>query len=436
MSHRAVRRRTALLVRAAVLALFFGGLVACSSGGGTPVLNWYINPDNGGQERLAASCTQAAGGRYRIEVSVLPNSASDQREQLVRRLAAEDSSISMMSLDPPFIAEAANAGFLRPFADNEAGQLTEGILKPAVDSARWDGKLYGAPFWANTQLLWYRKSVVQKLGIDPTAPDFTWDKMIDAAVQAGGTIGEQGSKYEGYMVWVNALVASAGGQIITDTEKGKDATVTIDSPAGKAAASIIQKLANSSAASPTLATDIEEQARSLFNSSKGAFMLNWPYIWQANISDAGKGVIPNSILDDVGWARYPRVDAGVESKPPFGGIGLAIGNFGPYKDTFAVEAAKCITSADNQKKYMLDSGNPAARGSVYDDPEVIKLFPMAALIRDSIEAAAPRPITPYYTDVSASVQRIWHPPVNVNPDTTPKSTAEFIPQVLHDERLL
>jgi multiple sugar transport system substrate-binding protein len=85
---------------------------------------------------------------------------------------------------------------------------------------------------------------------------------------------------------------------------------------------------------------------------------------------------------------------------------------------------------------MLDAGNPAARASVYDDPDVIKLFPMAALIRDSINAAQPRPITPYYSDVSASVQGTWHPPASVNPASTPKSTAEFIPKVLHDEVLL
>jgi trehalose/maltose transport system substrate-binding protein len=435
MSTHPLRWRSAVTTRLAVLALMAGGLAACSSGG-TPELNWYINPDNGGQERLAASCTEAAGGKYKIIVSLLPNSASDQREQLIRRLAAKDSSISMMSLDPPFVAEAANAGFLRPFSDSEAAPLTQGILKPAVDSEMWAGKLYAAPFWANTQLLWYRKSVVQQLGVDPTKPGFTWDQMIDAAVKAGKTVAEQGSKYEGYMVWINALVTSAGGQIITDNEKGKDATVTIDSPAGKAAATIIQKLAHSTAASPTLSTDIEEQSRSLFNSDRGGFMLNWPYIWQANISDAGKGVIPKSILDDVGYARYPEVTAGQTSKPPFGGIGLAIGAFGQYKDTFAVDAAKCITSAENQKKYMLDSGNPAAAGSVYDDPEVVKVFPMAALIRDSIDGAATRPIAPYYADVSASVQRTWHAPVTVDPNTTPKNTAEFIPQVLHDERLL
>ena len=36
---------------------------------------------------------------------------------------------------------------------------------------------------------------------------------------------------------------------------------------------------------------------------------------------------------------------------------------------------------------------------------------MADLIRDSINDAGPRPITPYYGDVSSSVQRTWHPRV-------------------------
>jgi multiple sugar transport system substrate-binding protein len=35
--------------------------------------------------------------------------------------------------------------------------------------------------------------------------------MIDAAVKTGTTVAEQGQKYEGYMVWINALVLSAGG---------------------------------------------------------------------------------------------------------------------------------------------------------------------------------------------------------------------------------
>ena len=417
------------------LVLLAGGLAGCAGGSGPPTLNWYINPDSGGQVKLAASCTQASGGRYKLKTSTLPTDASQQREQLVRRLAAHDSSIDLMSLDPPFVAEAANAGFLRPFTAAVAPRFTQGVLVPAVQDAMWDGKLYAAPFWANTQLLWYRKSVVQKAGINPAAPDFTWDQMIDAALKTGTTVGEQGNKYEGYTVWINALIVSAGGSIITNNQKGADATVDIDSQAGQEAATIISKLARSKAASPTLSTDDEEKARALFNGKTGGFMLNWPYIWAADTGDAASGVIPKNIPGDIGWARYPQVVAGRPSKPPLGGIELAIGAYGKHQDD-AVQAAACITSPANMTKYMLDSGNPSARGASYSDPAVIKQFPMAALIRDSINSAAPRPITPYYSDISASIQSTWHPPVSVNPSRTPHSTQDFIPAVLHDHRLL
>ena len=39
----------------------------------------------------------------------------------------------------------------------------------------------------------------------------TWDQIIDAASENGATVGVQANKYEGYVVWINALVEGAGG---------------------------------------------------------------------------------------------------------------------------------------------------------------------------------------------------------------------------------
>ncbi|NKZ03585.1 extracellular solute-binding protein [Actinomadura latina] len=421
---------------AVALMMLAGGLAGCGSGDGTPKLTWYINPDNGGQAAIAKSCTQAAGGKYRIETSLLPSDATQQREQLIRRLAAKDSGLDLMSLDPVFVPEAANAGFLRPFTASEAGPLTEGVFETAVQSSTWKGKLYAAPFWANTQLLWYRKSVARKAGIDPTAPDFTWDKLIDAAVRTNTTIGVQGNRYEGYTVWINSLIASAGGRILSDAEKGDEAAIDIDSPAGRQAASIISRLARSTAASPTLSTDIEEQSRATINGPRGGFLLNWGYVWRAEKGDAEAGAIDRNVVDDLGWARYPRVNPQQESRPPFGGIEIGIGAYGEHRDDLAVDAVRCITSPANMKRYMLDEGNVAARPAIFDDPDVLKEFPMAPLMRDSIAAAAPRPATPYYADVSGAIQNRWHPPASVNPATTPRKSAEFIREVLRGKALL
>jgi multiple sugar transport system substrate-binding protein len=430
-TRRGVRRRLALLT-AAALALPL--MAACSQSSGVPTLNWYINPDNGGQKRLAEKCTPKDGS-FKVQIQTLPNDASQQREQLVRRLAAKDSSIDVMSLDPPFVAEFANAGFLRPFSKSDEATFTQGVLQAPIQTAYWKGTLVAAPFWANTQLLWYRKAAVAAAGVDPSAPDFTWDKMIQAAESQKKVIGVQANRYEGYMVWINALVVSAGGQIITNVEAGKDATPAIASPAGDAAAKIVGSLARSPAAPPAMSTAGEEEARSAFQGDRGMFMVNWPYVYSAAQGDAKAGAIQQSVVDDIGWARYPESVAGKVSKPPLGGINLAIGAFTQYP-TQALQLVKCVTSLQSNIDYMLDSGNPAAKAAAYDDPQVRKVFPMADLIRDSINGAGPRPITPYYNDVSTSVQITWHPSTNVTAPETPKETSDFMSAVLHGQRLL
>jgi multiple sugar transport system substrate-binding protein len=132
--HRWHRRATA----AALAVLATVGLAACGGGtAGPPTLTWYINPDSGGQEEIAARCTAASGGRYSISVSVLPRESSAQREQLIRRLAAQDSSIDLMSLDPPYIPEFANAGFLAPMPPDVATRVSEGVVQSAIEGATW-----------------------------------------------------------------------------------------------------------------------------------------------------------------------------------------------------------------------------------------------------------------------------------------------------------
>ena len=428
---RRLRRRVAVLT---ALGLALPLMAACAQESGTPTLTWYINPDNGGQKRLAEKCAPA-GGPFRVVIQTLPNDASSQREQLVRRLAAQDSSIDLMSLDPPFVAEFANAGFLKPFDKAEEAALTAGVLAGPLKTAYWGGQLVTAPFWANTQLLWFRKAATRAAGVDPTSASFTWDAMTKAAVGQNKVVAVQANRYEGYMVWINALVVSAGGEIITNVEAGKNATPTIDSAAGNAAAQVVGSLARSPAAPPAMSTATEEEGRSVFQGERGMFMVNWPYVYGAASKEAGAGTISQSVVDDIGWARYPGMVAGQPSKPPLGGINLGIGAFTKYPEQ-ALSLVKCVTSLQSNIDYMLDSGNPAAKGAAFDDPQVRKAFPMAPLIRDSINEAGPRPITPYYNDVSTSVQITWHPPTSVRAPDTPRETQSFMTAVLHGERLL
>jgi multiple sugar transport system substrate-binding protein len=165
------------------------------------------------------------------------------------------------------------------------------------------------------------------------------------------------------------------------------------------------------------------------------FMVNWPYVYAAAKGDVEGGAADASLVEDIGWARYPRVVSGEASKPPLGGINLAIGAYTEYPDQ-AVELVKCLTSLESNVQYMVDAGNPAAKAAAYDDPAVREAFPMADLIRESIDSAGPRPITPYYNDVSTSVQLTWHPSDDVRAPQTPKETSVFMTDVLNGDRLL
>ena len=60
---------------------------------------------------------------------------------------------------------------------------------------------------------------------------------------------------------------------------------------------------------------------------------------------------------------------------------------------------------------------------------------MAPVIAQSLQQAKPRPQSAYYSEVSGSLQRIYHPPTNVGPGTGP-AAAELIRAVLSGEELL
>src|SRR4029453_4888951 len=252
--------------------------------------------------------------------------------------------------------------------------------------------------------MWSRKPAAAAAGVDPTREGFTWQEAIAAAERQGKFVAVPGDRYEGYVVWINALVASSGGRILADPAAGPNATPAIASTAGDRAAEIVGSLARSLAAPPDIATAREEEARAAFQGERGGFMVNWPYVWSAARDAVRAGALAQGVVDDIGWARYPRTEPGTPSRPPLGGIDLAIGAFTEHPEQ-ALRAARCITSLESQIELMLDTGVPAARAAAYDHPAVRERFPMASLIRESIAAAAPRPLTPYWVDVSAAVQR-------------------------------
>jgi multiple sugar transport system substrate-binding protein len=397
---------TTALAIASIASL--AGCGGSSSEGGKVTLNWFVATQPGGSiQEVAKRCTDEAKGRYEINVELLPTDASQQREQLVRRLGAKDSTVDLIGMDVIWTAEFANAGWLREWTSPLKEQVTKGVFDSVIDTASFEGKLYGAPFNSNTQLLWYRTDLVKK-------PPKTWDQMISQAEDLNKYIQVQANRYEGYTVWVNAMIESAGGEILTGPE-------TVDLPEGPTdkALATIGELGNSPAAAPNIDTSTEDTARLGFEAGDSAFMLNYTFALasaQANAPDIAK---------NMGAAMFPEVVAGEPSKPPLGGFNIGVGAYSEHPDE-AFDAAACLSDAKSQLTATELDGLPPSNQTLYKSKTVKKAYPgFSDVVEQSIEDAGPRPLTPAYTDLSLAIQRSLHPPADIDPNDPQSSYDEL-----------
>ena len=382
------------------------GLAACGddsgSQGGRVTLNWFIfNEPSGGPTKIAERCSQQSGGKYDINFEYLPSQADQQREQLVRRLGAEDPSLDLLGLDVVWTGEFANAGWVAPVPASTERIVTQDVFESVLQTARFRDRLYTVPIWSNTQLLWYRKDLV------PRAPR-TWDEMIDMGEKIGpakGRIQVQGNRYEGLVVWVNQLIESAGTSVLAGPKE-----VRLDKEPTEKALGIIGRLSNSPVAAPNITTSTEDSARLGFEAGNSAFQINYPFVYPSAKENAPQ------IFKQMAAAQYPGVDPGRPSQPPIGGINIGVSNFSKHK-ALAFEAIECLVKPENQMEVATLGGLPPVREDLYDQPEMDKVYPgFADQIRQSIKNAGPRPSeSPAYQDLSLAIQRAVHPTTKIDP---------------------
>ena len=393
------RRRTTFALSAGC-ALLCAIVVGCGTGdtgeSGSNTVNWYVfNEPGGAFEAAIKRCNEEANGAYKIDYVRLPTDADQQRELVARRLAAEDSDIDIIGMDVIWTAEFAEAGWIKQWKGADASKAREGVLEGPLRTAEYQDQLWAAPFTTNTQLLFYDKASVK-------TPPETWDEMIDQAAKLKKGIEVQAARYEGYTVWVNSLVNSAGGSLVDE-----EGNVKVG-PETRKAAEVIRRVADE-AAPAGMSNNKEDQARLGFESGRSAFEVNYTFVYPSAKEKGGK------FFENFGVARYPGIERGKPSKVTLGGINLGIGAFSKHPD-LAFRAALCLKQPANQVVAAEKGGLAPTDEALYEDPKIKKAFPFSALLRETLEEGVPRPVTPAYSDVSQAIQRTFHPPDKLEPD--------------------
>ena len=293
-----------------------------------------------------------------------------------------------------------------------------------VTTATWKNKLYSAPFNTNTQLLWYRKDLVPN-------PPKTWDEMISMSeklAQQGKPhlVEIQGAQYEGYVVWFNTMVESAGGSILnsdnTKAALGQPAVTALET---------MKKLATSVAADPSLSNQMEDQNRLAFESGSAAFQLNYPFIYPAAKAD-----VPQ-IFKNLAWTTYPRVKANEPSHVTIGGIDLAVSAYSPHKQQ-AFKAIECLRGRDNQITNAVQAGLPPVLTSIYENPTASfkKEYPFYQDIFTALTQASVRPQSPAYQNLSILIAATLSPPSGLQPQQDVNDLNSGISDALQSKGLI
>jgi multiple sugar transport system substrate-binding protein len=315
----------------------------------------------------------------------LPQAANVQLAQLVANLQAKSQVYDVVDMDVVWTAEFASNGWIIPLPENQF-PLAE-FFPQAVSTAKYQGRLYAVPDYSNADLLYYRKDILAKAGVD--RPPTTWAQLEYLAKTVAPRYGLQGyagtfAQYEGLTVNFAEGVQSAGGSILN----AAGTQVTLDTPQALAGLEfLVDGFRQGWIPKATLKYE-EVSAQDEFVSGKFLFLNDWPDVYAA----LGPGA-----SQKYGIAALPGLNGPGSSS--LGGANLAISAYSQHQQT-ALHFIQFMTTPQIQT-IMLERGSfPPVLKQLYAESALTSRFKYLPTLYDAIETAQPRPAISNYDQAS------------------------------------
>lgn len=346
-------------------------------------------------------------GKTGVSVELLrqPTDTGLRRQSLVVALAARKSDPDVFLMDVAWLSQFAASGWLSPLDRflAEAGPegtkvFFERILR-MTDT--FGGRIIALPVYVDGGLLYYRVDLLKQYGLG--GPPETWDELVRHSLKVQEAVRRanpafhgfvwQGAQYEGLVCNFLEFAGREGG--IAE----RDGTIVVDTKENRRAVRFMRNLIRGNRISPpnTYTEMREEETRLMFQQGNALFERNWPYAWPLHqgADSRVKGV--------TGIARLP-------SFAPGGGVSCLGGwhvGISRYSDAQpeSWRLVRYLTSYEVQKEFALRLGWNPGRSDLYGDPEVLAKLPHFGVLRQVFDDARPRPLLPYYSQLSEILQR-------------------------------
>jgi multiple sugar transport system substrate-binding protein len=366
---------------------------AQTSGTATTVV-WFAARDTTGYTPKQVEAFNKANTSIQIDYQEQGAVTQDLHDKFVTVAGAKDPSVDIVSMDVPYVPEFAAAGWTIPVDEilpkDEQAKFFQGTLHGAT----YEDKLWGVPWYNNGPGLYYRKDLFDANGLKPPK---TYDELRDAALklqtpEISGFAMQLPQSEGGIINWIEYLWGY-GGDLVDDkldvvVDKG---TAGIDGMQKILDFVYTDKILPEAALQFKLGSDV----MNLFRGGKAAMIRLW-------FSQAGDLYKDDSAIKQGQWdvAPLPSKDGAKPGPGCLGDWNLGVSKFST-KQKEALEAIKILTGQEHQRMRFLDGGFLPARPAVFDDPEIQKKYPYAKSAQASFENLKPRPVTPFWPQMSA-----------------------------------
>ncbi|HEX6709782.1 MAG TPA: ABC transporter substrate-binding protein [Rubrobacter sp.] len=431
MNHgRRLSRRDFLKVGGAGLAgAALLGAAGCGGGeeaGGATEIYFTSAPDESGTtEKLINMFNDKNKGKYKV-IFRQGNADTGQRfDKLRTEMQAGGEDLDVILGDVIWTAQLADSGWIHDLSDRFTESQRKEFLPGSVEAITYKGKAFGMPWFTDTGLLYYRKDLLEKSGFD--GPPKTWDELKQMTTKVRQDSGTkfgfvfQGARYEGGVCDGMEFIWTHGGEVLDPQDPTK---VVVDSPEAIAGLATERSMITDGISPQAVSVYKEDESAGAFLNGDAVFLRNWPYVYAL----VGTKDYPKLSTDQVGVSELPSADG----EPGNGTVGdqpFYISSTAKDPDA-AWKFIQFLTAPEQQKLRAVEGAYLPTRTALYDDPEIQKKVPVVPLAREALQHTRPRPVSPYYSDMSLEMQEQFNS--SLAGDISPEEAAKTLKEQLEN----
>ena len=313
-----------------------------------------------------------------------PEQADQQRAQFIQRERAKAPDCDVFESDVIWTAEFASQKWLYDLTPLIEKRKSE-FIPSTLESVHYGGKYWGVPRSTDSGLLYYNTDQVKSVPA-------TWQAVYADAAKKKGIV-YQGSSYEGLTVNFLEIAFAAGGKVLSDDGKKSE----LDSPENLKALQFMVDGIKNGAAPKAVTTYDEEAARRAFEAERATYERQWPYAYALGNLKGSK------VKGKFKVAPYPPFEGGGKAAI-LGGHNMVISAYSKNPGA-ALKLIDYFTGPEVMKRAAVKWSKAPVLAQTYDDAAVKKALPFADQLKQSVEQAKSRPVSPVYTQISQAIYK-------------------------------